>query len=114
MGNLLSSAIKMQGASAPATATLQINNLDAALSNCAWEKNGVTQASIPNNTTFDTTLNAGDTFYVYASQIFLGATIEYYLNGTFVTSYSADPIATTPTFTAVGGNAYRFDCYSGF
>jgi len=98
----------------PSTATLEISNDDAALNNCAWEKNGITQASIPSNTTFSTTLNVGDTFYVYASSVSFGATIEYSLNGTFITSYSGDPVAQTPLFTTEASNIYRFSCYSGF
>jgi hypothetical protein len=107
MGHLLSSAIKMQnGAAAP---TLQINNLGG-LTNCSWIKNGVSQGSVTG--TLNATLTAGDTFSVAASN-FGGATIDYFLNASYVTSYFDDPIATTPTITSAAGNAYKFDCYGG-
>lgn len=109
MGHLLSSAIKMQGgAAAP---TIQIVNAGD-LNNCEWFKNGTSQGSVTGTT--NATLAAGDTFYVIASNVFLGATIDYSLNGSYVTSYSDYPIATTTTFTAAAGNAYRFVCYGGF
>ena len=115
MGKLLSSAIKMQGNGGGGTATIQIyNDSGGGLNNCAWVKNGVTQASIPNGSSFIGTLNAGDTFYVYASSVlFGGATVEYYLNGTFIAAYFGDPIGQTPTLTASAGNTYTFSCYEG-
>jgi hypothetical protein len=109
MGHLLSSAIKMQGAAA--APTLQINNLGG-LNNCSWIKNGVSQGSVTG--TLNVTLTAGDTFSVAASNVFDGATIDYFLNGSYVTSYSDNPVAQTPTITSADGNAYKFDCYGGF
>jgi hypothetical protein len=104
----------LQFPSGPTTASLTIyNDSGGGLNNCAWTKNGVTQSSIPNGSNIVTTLNAGDTFTVYASSILFGATVEYYLNGNFVTAYFGDPIATTPTLTAAGGNSYVFSCYEG-
>ena len=107
MGNLLSSAIKMQG-SAPATATLILQLVDATSMN--WTKNGVSQGSITGTQTF--TLNAGDTFFV-TSTMAMGSSLNYLLNGSFVTSYFGIPTATSATFTASAGNTYRFEGYSG-
>lgn len=106
MGHLLSSAIKMQGgAAAP---TIQINNLGGVT--VTWLKNGVSQGTVTG--TLNATLTAGDTFQVSASN-FGGATIDYYLNASYVTTYFDDPIAQTPTITSAAGNAYKFDCYGG-
>jgi hypothetical protein len=107
MGHLLSSAIKMQGAAAP---TIEINNLGGAL--VSWEKNGVSQGSV--TTTITVTLTAGDTFRVTADEPFdAGVTIDYFLNGSYVTSYFDFTTAQTPTITSAAGNAYKFDCYGG-
>jgi hypothetical protein len=107
MGHLLSSAIKMQGgAAAP---TIEINNYGALVT---WEKNGVSQGSVGFSITV--TLTAGDTFRVTADNPFDdGVTIDYLLNGSYVTSYFDFTTAQTPTITSAAGNAYRFDCYSG-
>ena len=109
MGHLLSAGIKMQ--SSVTTATLEINNLGG-LTNCSWVKNGVNQGSV--TTSLTTTLNSGDTFSVAATNVSTGATIDYFLNGSYVTSYTDPAIATTPTITAAAGDAYKFDCYGGF
>jgi hypothetical protein len=107
MGHLLSSAIKMQGAAAT-TATLILQLVDATSMN--WTKNGVSQGSITGTQTF--TLNAGDTFLVTSTDTF-GSSLNYLLNGSFVTSYFGIPTATSPTLTAAAGNTYRFEGYSG-
>lgn len=106
MGHLLSSAIKMQGAAA--APTINIRNFDG--TTVTWTKNGVSQGSVAIAVTV--TLTVGDTFSVTNSDAF-GASIYYYLNGAFVTQYFNTPSVTTPTFTAVAGNAYRFDCFAG-
>ena len=112
MGHLLSAGIKMQGG-APATATLTIQN-SGGLASVVWFKNGVNQGSV-GLAGLTTTVNSGDTFYVRATAISTGAgaTIDYLLNGSYVTSYFGATIATTATFTASGGNTYLFDCYGG-
>lgn len=107
MGRLLSSALKMQNG-APATATLILQLVDATSMN--WTKNGVSQGSITGTQTF--TLNAGDTFFATATTTG-GSSINYFLNGSFVTSYFGNPTATTATLTAVGGNTYKFEAYAG-
>lgn len=96
------------GAAAP---TIQINNLGS-LSNCQWYKNGILQGSVTGTT--NATLTAGDTIQVIASNPMIGATIDYFLNAAYVTSYTDPAIASTPTITSVAGNAYKFDCYGGF
>ena len=108
MGHLLSSAIKMQGgAAAP---TIEINNLGGAI--VSWEKNGVGQGNVIG--TINVTLTAGDTFRVTADEPFdMGVTIDYFLNGSYVTSYFDLTTAQTPTITSSAGNAYKFDCYGG-
>lgn len=100
----------MQGG-APATATLSILN-EGVGGSVSWFKNGVNQGSVAVSIT--TTINAGDTFYVRAQDIDFGASIDYTLNGSYVTTYSGSRTAITPTFTAVGGNTYFFNCYPGF
>ena len=111
MGHLLSSAIKMQG-TVPTTATINISN-DGDLNTCGWYKNGVSQGTVPDLTSVSATLNAGDTFYVYASNVFFGATIDYILNGAYNSTFTGDPIAQTSTFTAAANNTYTFSCYGG-
>lgn len=112
MGNLLDSAIKMQGSTAGGTATINIVNYDGM--DVSWYKNGVFQAGVL--TTLTATINAGDTFYITGfddSPAPAGVSIYYYLNTVFVNQYFGNPSVTTPTFTAVGGNTYKFDCYQG-
>jgi hypothetical protein len=109
MGKLLSSAIKMQGGGAVATASLTLQLVNAI--EMSWTKNGVFQGYISGTQNF--TLNAGDTFFASAFDD-AGVTIDYYLNGTYITSYSAGSLVNTPTFTAVAGNTYGFYAYSGF
>lgn len=107
MGHLLSSAIKMQGVAAT---TIEINNIFGVI--VSWEKNGVGQGNVIG--TLNATLTAGDTFMVTASNPFdEGANIDYYLNGSYVTSYFDLSIAQTPTITSAAGNAYKFDCSNG-
>jgi hypothetical protein len=98
----------LQQGGAPATATLILQLVDATSMN--WTKNGVSQGSITGTQTF--TLNAGDTFLVTSTDTF-GSSLNYLLNGSFVTSYFGNPTATSPTLTAAGGNTYRFEGYSG-
>lgn len=107
MGNLLSSAIKMQnGAVATATIILQLVDADS----LTWTKNGVSQGSITGTQTFS--LNAGDTFFATSTGAF-GTSLAYFLNGTLIASYFGSPSVSSPTLTAVAGNTYRFEAYSG-
>jgi len=90
----------------PVTIILRNNFCD----NITWYKNGVLQNIFTDNIDHIFTINAGDTFFVRATRVPAGGFIEYFLNGSFVISYE-DPGATTttPTFTAVGENIYRFN-----
>jgi hypothetical protein len=99
----------MQG-SVPTTATLILSLVSG--TGMGWFKNGSYQGPIIGTQTF--TLNAGDTFYVGAFDFDFGITIDYFLNATYITSYSDPSEVTTPTFTAVGGNTYQFNANSGF
>jgi len=111
MGHLLSSAIKMQGGVVVSPPTIEINNFGGVF--VSWEKNGVSQGGVLFSLT--ATLVNGDTVLVTAGNPFdEGATIEYYLNDTFIAAYSDISIAQTPTITCSNGNAYKFNCYSGF
>jgi hypothetical protein len=76
-----------------------------------WYKNGVLQNIFTDRIDHTFTINAGDTFFVQATRIPTSAFIDYSLNGSFVTTYADYPsfTTTTPTFTAVGRNIYRFD-----
>jgi hypothetical protein len=113
MGHLLSSAIKMQGGGAT-TATLEIyNNATGLGGSMTWFKNGISQG-VPAAGFTTRTLNNGDTFYLYA--VDFGASlvsIDYSLNGTYITTYTALEEVFTPTFTAVAGNIYTFTGYIG-
>jgi len=98
--------LQQGGAASP---TIEINNYGALVT---WEKNGVSQGSVAFSITV--TLTAGDTFRVTADNPFdMGVTIDYFLNGSFVTSYFDFTTAQTPTITSAAGNAYKFDCYGG-
>jgi len=79
--------------------------------NITWYKNGVLQNIFTDNIDHTFTINAGDTFFVQATRTPTGAFIEYSLNGSLVTTYADYPsfTTTTPTFTAVGRDTYRFD-----
>jgi hypothetical protein len=111
MGQLLNSAIKMQGSVAALPPTIEINNLGGVF--VTWAKNGIGQGSVI--TTITATLVNGDTVIVSASNPFdEGATIDYYLNTTYIASYSDISLAQTPSITCSSGNAYKFDCFAGF
>jgi len=107
MGELLNMAI--QGSKATATtATLILQKVDA--TTMSWTKNGVSQGTITGTQTF--TLNNGDTFIITCTTVG-GTSLYYLLNGTLITIYTGTPTATSPTFTTVGGNTYRFEAYAG-
>jgi hypothetical protein len=110
MGHLLSSAIKMQGG--VADPTVQITNFGGIF--VSWEKNGINQGNVSQLSPVNVTISAGDTIKVIADNPFdLGVNIDYFLNGTYVTSYFDFTTAQTPTITSSAGNAYRFDCTDG-
>jgi hypothetical protein len=100
-------------AAAPATATFQYELFTNGFSGTFnVYKNGSLLQSMTTDTSLVTvTLNAGDTFYSTIQQPGgNGATVDYFLNGSFVTSYLTfltTPL-TTPTVTAAGGNTYKY------
>jgi hypothetical protein len=100
--------LQQGGAASP---TIEINNFGGVI--VSWEKNGFSQGTV--GFALTATLVAGDTVMVSAGSPFdEGATIEYYLNETFVAAYSDVFNAQTPTITSAAGNAYKFNCFSGF
>jgi hypothetical protein len=76
--------------------------------------NGTLYQTMTTDTSLVTvTLNAGDTFYstLQNTDAFSpGGTVDYFLNGSFVTSYAlfTTGLLTTPTVTSVAGNTYRY------
>ena len=107
MGKLLDIAIAGSKA-APSTATLELTKVDA--TTMSWTKNGISQGTITGTQTF--TLNSGDTFVISCTTTG-GTTLEYSLNGTFITSYTGNPTASSGTFTTAASNIYRFSAYAG-
>jgi hypothetical protein len=82
-------------------------------------KNGTLYQTLTTDTSLITiTLVAGDTFFatLQNSTTFQeGGTIDYFLNNSYVTSYSIFSTATltTPTVTSVGGNTYKYTANFG-
>jgi hypothetical protein len=120
MGHLLSSAIKMQGG-APSTATLEYELFTNGITIGTFNvyKNGSLLQSMTTDTSLVTaTLNAGDTFYATlqnSTSMQEGGTIDYFVNGSYVTSYSIFTTATltTPTVTSSGGTTYKYTANFG-
>ena len=116
MGHLLSSAIKMQGG-APATATLQYELFASGFSGTfvIYKNGAILQTMTTDTSLVSVTINAGDTFYATIT-CSNGATIDYFLNGTYSTSFyyvgSGAPTAST-TLTAVAGNTYKYQGWFG-
>ena len=113
MGNLLSSAIKMQGgAAAP---QLEYESIDMSGGTVLVKRNGTTIATLTTDTALTTvTLNDGDTIQMTYS---IGSTpfatfIYYYLNGSLTNTYSGSTTITGAVLTASAGNIYKFS-YQG-
>ena len=110
MGNLLSSAIKMQGGSvANPTLTITWNELGTAGATDVY-KNGFYFGSPTPSVPFDVPIVAGDTFYVMVSSEFMGtASYNYYVNGSIIASdFIINGAVVSATYTAIGTNAYSF------
>jgi hypothetical protein len=116
MGNLLSSAIKMQD-SVVATATLKYDFATNGVvgGTCIVYKNGIPLQTMTTDTSVvTTTINAGDTFYVTIQNPNTtgqtGCSIDYVVNGSYVTGYftGGTGVLSSATFTASAGNEYRF------
>jgi len=105
----------LQFPSGQSTATLQIQNNATGFGGImAWYKNGVFQENPAAGLT-SRTINSGDTFYIVIAAFFAEdyVTIDYSLNGTYVTSYTDINNVTTPTYTATAGDIYLFTGYLG-
>ena len=82
-------------------------------------KNGTLYTTLTTDTSLTTiTLTAGDTFYATlqnSTPLQSGGSIDYFLNGSFVTTYSIFTIATltTPTVTSAAGNTYKYTANFG-
>lgn len=115
MGNLLSSAIKMQGAAA-ANPTLVINFTDfAGGGGCDVYKNGSFFDTAISGIPLTVLIVAGDTFYLEISAPFTGfCTATYYINAVSQGSQTTFSSLITTTRTASGTNAYSYDVISDF
>jgi hypothetical protein len=119
MGHLLSSAIKMQGGAAAPTLSYELFTNGITIGQFNIYKNGTLYQTLTTDTSLITiTLNAGDTFYAtLQNSTFMqeGGTIDYFLNGSYITSYSIFTSATltTPTGTALAGNVYKYTANFG-
>jgi hypothetical protein len=119
MGHLLSSAIKMQGAAAAPTLSYELFTNGVTIGTFNIYKNGSLYQTLTTDTSLITiTLTAGDTFYATlqnSTPLQQGGTIDYFLNNSYVTSYSLFTSATltTPTVTSVGGNTYKYTANFG-
>jgi hypothetical protein len=111
MGNLLSSAIKMQG-SAPSTATLKYQLITSGFAGTFQIYiNGLLYQTMTTDTALVTlTLAAGDTFYANIVS-FAGTAVDYFVNGSFVTTYF--DTTPTPTITSSAGTTYEYTGYFG-
>ncbi|CAB5223185.1 hypothetical protein UFOVP384_6 [uncultured Caudovirales phage] len=111
MGNLLSSAIKMQnGAVATATLQYELFTLGNAGTFQIYKNGSLYQSMFEDTALVTITLNAGDTFYATIVS-FAGTAIDYNVNGSFVTTYF--DTSPTPTITASGGTTYKYTAYFG-
>lgn len=113
MGNLLSSAIKMQG-SAAASPKLQYSVTGYGGGSILVKRNGATIATLTAETAVtEVSITAGDTIQMTTSGTGpISTFIYYYINGVFQTSYSGvNP--STPVITSSGSNVYLF-AFEGF
>jgi hypothetical protein len=110
MGNLLSSAIKMQNG-AVANPTLVVNFTDfAGAGSCDAYKNGSLFGSVTSGTPLTVPIVAGDTFYLIISAPFTGfCSATYYINAVSQGTQTTTSTLTTTTRTATGTNAYSYD-----
>lgn len=110
MGHLLSSAIKMQGGASTATLKYNLSTSGFGGTFTVYKNGSVLQTMTTDTALVTVTLNAGDTFYATIVS-FAGTSIDYFVNGAFVTNYF--DTSPTPTITAAAGNTYQYDAYFG-
>jgi len=119
MGHLLSSAIKMQGAAAAPTLSYELFTNGITVGTFSIYKNGSLYQTLTTDTSLITiTLTAGDTFYATlqnTDSFTPGGTIDYFVNASYVTSYSifTTGLLTTPTVTSAAGNTYKYTANFG-
>lgn len=108
----------LQQGGAPATATLTYELYTGGFAGTfKIYKNGVLYQTMTTDTSLVTvTINAGDTFYA-TCQCNDGCGVDYYVNGSYVTSYYPSPLisslVTTPTVTSTGGTTYKYTASFG-
>ena len=113
MGNLLSSAIKMQNG-AVANPTLTINFTQNFGGSVGIAKNGAYYGDASPGANI-VPIVAGNTFQIEVFAAFEGScSYSYFVNDVLITSgFSFTSIASS-VYTASGTNAYRFECYTDF
>jgi len=114
MGELLSSAIKMQNSIVNPTLTINWNE-SYINGSVAVYKNGSLYGNATAGVPFVVPIVAGNTFYIVANpDPFDGAALySFFVNDAFVSSdYNNGPL-TSPTYTASGSNVYRFEVTTG-
>ena len=113
MGNLLSSAIKMQGNGSVASPTLTVNFTEYYAGGVVdVYKNGSYYGSPTSGVPLNVPIVAGNTFYLVLIPAFDGIeSYSYYVNATLTTSgFVFGPSSlTTATITASGTNAYVYN-----
>lgn len=107
----------LQQGGAPATATLQYELITSGFGGTFnIYKNGSLLQSMTTDTSLVTvTINAGDTFYSTIQSSAGSSSVDYFVNGSYVTSYFifTTGTLTTPTITASGGTTYKYTGYFG-
>jgi hypothetical protein len=113
MGSLLSSAIKMQGSTAAATATLNLYSelIGTIPSRSRWYKNGVLVGTFTGSSV--ATLNAGDTFYITANDAISGLS-WYIAKNSGYQEGGSDYSFVSATYTALAGDVFDVIIYIGF
>jgi hypothetical protein len=120
MGHLLSAGIKMQGAEAPTTTTTTTVASNVTVEVYRYTPSGTlyVNGTFYSNPPFGgpTTysgLAPGTTRMTANSPDCLYATIDYSLNGSYITSYSGLCFANTGDISTSNGNTYSFSAYEG-
>lgn len=110
MGHLLSSAIKMQGGAAAPILKYSLATSGFGGTFQIYKNGSLYQTMTTNTSTVTVTLTAGDTFYATILSA-AGTSIDYFVNGAFVTNYF--DTSPTPTITSAAGNTYEYNAYFG-
>ena len=112
MGNLLSSAIKMQGG-VVANPTLVIDYIDYSVEpgpSVAVYKNGLLFGFVTSGVQLSVPIVAGNTFYLQITAPMFGfINADYFFNLAYQTTFSTNTTTNTTTITASGLNAYYYN-----